>query len=225
MSSQKEMIIKNAQPAPVVNGRIYWHLDESLLPVNMTKAAVLLCVQKAFNFIQTEFGHIRFEMTNETAPIIISFKNPDFFEIPKAVAVAEPYSPENPKGADVFLNLKMDWSEFHKPGGFSLVKVLVHEILHALGINHSTNPADIMFFAYQENDSIVITDSTRQAIKEFYGLSHDSELVRLWIKENDFLGQLNDRTVISLGKLLDLKLSPLQTKQHNIRMIKKRLGI
>ena len=82
-----------------------------------------------------------------------------------------------------------------------------------------------MFFAYQENDSIVITDSTRQAIKEFYGLSHDSELVRLWIKENDFLGQLNDRTVISLGKLLDLKLSPLQTKQHNIRMIKKRLGI
>lgn len=223
--STENIILKNAKPVPIKDGKIFWHLDETLLPDSMSKEKVLICIQKAFDIIQGEFGHIRFQSSKENAPITIYFKPKEFFVNKLMIALANPYTDDSHDSADLYLNISLDWGEFHKPGGFNLVKVVVHELLHTLGLNHSTDPRCIMFYQYQENDDIWISDNTRQAIRDFYGMSYDVKLLTEWLKECDFLYQTNDRDVITLGKLLGLKLSPVMSKNHNIRSIKKRLGL
>ena len=64
--------------------------------------------------------------------------------------------------SDLFINLAYQWDEMHKPDKINLVKVAVHELMHALGFDHSDIQSDILFWQYQENDEINFSEDTKK---------------------------------------------------------------
>ena len=61
--------------------------------------------------------------------------------------------------------------ERHSSNHVSLLKVAVHELGHSFNLGHSNDVNDIMYFQYQPNNNIVITDDTSGTIKEIYGVT------------------------------------------------------
>jgi hypothetical protein len=224
-------LLRNAKPVPVKDGKIFWHLDESVLPENWNKHQVIIAFNKAFSIIQSEFGRIVFEPSDKESPIVIRFRKNGDKDLRQKFGkgqVAYAYANVDSLGdnaCDIYINLENNFFDSHKEGGFSLPKMLVHEVLHALGLDHSPNPQSIMYPTYIQNDSIVITDEDRAAIQAFYNIGYDFTILKEWFKQCDFLHVLTDRQIITLGKLIGINLDPNQKKVYNIKLIKNKIGV
>ena len=225
--------IRGANVIPVINGKIKWHLDETYLPNTMDKYKVILAFQKTFQIIQTEFNPIIFESTSEVkeAPIIIKFASNELKNMPEqfdegVLAYAYGNFSNFAHASDLFINLAYQWDEMHKPDKINLVKVAVHELMHALGFDHSDIQSDILFWQYQENDEINFSEDTKKKIREFYKLtepiSKDAKsALKNWVNNSLGYVQMSERSLISLAKEIGLTLHEVQPKSTNQILFKK----
>lgn len=225
--------IRGASVIPVINGKIKWHLDETYLPSTMDKYKVILAFQKTFQIIQTEFNPIIFESTSEVkeAPIIIKFASNELKNMPEqfdegVLAYAYGNFSNFAHASDLFINLAYQWDEMHKPDKINLVKVAVHELMHALGFDHSDIQSDILFWQYQENDEINFSEDTKKKIREFYKLtepiSKDAKsALKNWVNNSLGYVQMSERSLISLAKEIGLTLHEVQPKSTNQILFKK----
>lgn len=225
--------IRGANVIPVINGKIKWHLDETYLPSTMDKYKVILAFQKTFQIIQTEFNPIIFESTSEVkeAPIIIKFASNELKNMPEqfdegVLAYAYGNFSNFAHASDLFINLAYQWDEMHKPDKINLVKVAVHELMHALGFDHSDIQSDILFWQYQENDEINFSEDTKKKIREFYKLtgpiSKDAKsALKNWVNNSLGYVQMSERSLISLAKEIGLTLHEVQPKSTNQILFKK----
>jgi hypothetical protein len=225
--------IRGARTIPVIDGKIKWHLDETILPDEMDKYKIILSFQKVFQIIQSQFGEIIFESTGEIkeAPIIIKFASNELNNMPNkfeegVLAYAYGNFDNFEYASDLFINMAYNWSEMHKPDAINLVKVAVHEILHALGFDHSDIKSDILFWQYQENDEINFSEDTKAKIREFYKLKQPiskdlKTALKNWVNDSIGYTQINERSLISLAKEIGLILHPVQPKSTNQTLFKK----
>ena len=225
--------IRGANTIPVINGKIKWHLDETYLPKSMDKYKVILSFQKTFQIIQSQFGSIIFESTGEIkeAPIVIKFASNELKNMPETfedgvLAYAYGNFSNFAHASDLFINLAYQWDEMHKPDAINLVKVAVHELLHALGFDHSDIQSDIIFWQYQENDEINFSEDTKKKIREFYKLAEPigkdlKTALKNWVNNSVGYTQINERSLISLASEIGLTLHPVQPKSTNQTLFKK----
>ncbi|CAF0752684.1 unnamed protein product [Adineta steineri] len=65
------------------------------------------------------------------------------------------------------------WTEESNGGGINFYSVAVHEIGHALGLNHNNNQNSIMFPSYIPSLNVhTLPDIDRRSIQEVYGASN-----------------------------------------------------
>lgn len=219
--------IQGAKPIPVINGEIKWHLDESVLPAGIDKYQCIQAFEKSFQILQGAFGTIKFVSSGEAkeSPIILRFRNGNEPDLPNqfgqnVLAYAFPNHDNFEHASDVFFNLKYKWWDMHKPGFISIKKVCVHETLHALGFEHSNDQRDILFWQYQNNDDIILTEDTLTAIRKFYGIGYDLKLVKDWYLSSKYLTGLPESEHIRLAAMTGLKLDAKNTTAKNIQLFK-----
>lgn len=218
------MILKSAKPIPIRDSKIFWNLDETVLP-DMGKDKVLFCLQAALSYPSKTLNAI-FEPVKTNSQITVHFRKSgnDVTFIKDQLGAAFPHvGSDFDYRADLYLNLDVNWLELHKQGGYSLPKVLSHEIFHIIGLGHCDNPKCNMFAQYRGNEGIWYCEKCNQDVRDFYKIGYDLSFLKQWIKVSDFIYHLNERDVLSLGKLIDIKTQPGFTKEHNVRAILKRL--
>jgi len=162
---------------PDANGIIHWHISESSFTKDLDKYKQILAFEKGFKIISPYFPRITFESTSkrEKAPIELFFKKNGDKDLPEPFdkgVLAYAFLPMgDPMGiqSNVYFNDDLDWTVMHKPSSFSLLKVFVHEVLHALGLHHSPYKNDIMYPSYEPNDNITISGDTIRSIRRLYG--------------------------------------------------------
>lgn len=164
-----------------IDGKIYWHIDN--FTWDMDKFEVILTFEKMFRKIQPYFVP-EFVSTSSPAEsqITLRFRKNGDADLPEpfdsgTLAYAYLANNTDSKGyaSDVFFNDGYTWTEMHSDNSISLLKVAVHEVLHACGMHHSDNPEDILFWQYQNNDSIVFSQDTIEAIYKEYGFPGGNE--------------------------------------------------
>lgn len=219
--------IQGSKPIPVTNGEIKWHLDESVLPTGIDKYQCIQAFEKSFQILQSAFNPIKFISSGEPkeSHIIIRFRTGNEPDLPNnfgqnVLAYAFANYDNYQYSSDVFFNMKYKWWDMHKPGFISIKKVCVHETLHALGFEHSNDQRDILFWQYQNNDDIILTEDTLAAIRKSYNLGYDLKLVKEWYLSAKYLNLLPEVDHIKLAALAGLKLDAKNSTAKNIQLFK-----
>ena len=159
-----------------INGKIFWHIDEEHISQDLDKYKIIHAVQKAFNVWQGYMNPI-FEACEDKSKcqIVFKFMLPDNPEVPFPYdgALAYAFFPEGESldiTSDVYVNEIYNWGVVHTASGYNLLKVLIHEVGHSIGLNHSEILQDIMYPSYQPNDIVTIDKDTIDGIYKLYGV-------------------------------------------------------
>ena len=221
-----------------INGKIYWHVDESSLTQDMEKYKIIFAIEQSFKKWQQYFHNIEFVPSNNPSEsaIVIKFKRNGDQGLPTpfgggVLAYAfYPFGKSLGIHADIFLNDEYEWAEMHKPGHISLQKVFIHEVGHSLGLAHSTDIENIMYPQYQPNNDIVITQDTIEGIHKLYGKPPKEEddeagLVNKFIRKlvgfrgEKFLQDINEPEVVFIAHVLGIDATEENLKQETITKI------
>ena len=158
-----------------IDGNIYWHIEN--FTKDMPKYKVILAFEQMFKILQP-YVKPTFESTSnpKLSQITIRFRNNTAPDLPvkfDAQTLAYAFLANNSTAlnlvSDMFFNENFTWAEVHKPKHINLLKVAVHECLHALGLYHSDDKNDILYYMYQPNNDITFTKDTIDSIYRLYG--------------------------------------------------------
>lgn len=236
VSSGKYSTLVPGESLMPVNGKILWHIDETTLTVDMEKYKVIYAFEQAFKAWQPYMGKIELEATGvkTSAQIVISFKKNGDPGLPEAFGpntLAYTYAPKGTSYgiyADMFVNDEYRWDEMHKPGGYFLFKVAVHEIGHALNLGHQTTDLrDIMYPIYQPNASVIVNIENQKGLYSLYSKygvknpvtgSSDSVLQIIFPSRSD-LSRLNANQLAKLATYLGLTFTPREATQTRIQKV------
>lgn len=223
-----------------INGIIYWHLDESSISTDLEKYKILFTLENAFSQWQ-EYFIPTFESTNDAdkAAIVFRFKvNGDRdlpFEFEDGV-LAYAFFPDGKSldyTSDIYVNDFYNWQLAHTDQGYSLFKVIVHEIGHALGLDHSSIEQDIMYPSYIPDNNVFISQDTIEGIYKLYGTPEKScpdlidgkiELLSSVFKSARDLSKLKETQLVEIAKSIGISASVSDLKLNTINKILKRIS-
>lgn len=220
-----------------INGKFLWHIDEATLTTDMDKYKVIYAFEQAFKAWQPHLDPNVIQATGvkANAQIVIKFKRNGEAELPEPFGpnvLAYAYAPRGTSFglyADMFFNDEYRWDDMHKPGGYFLFKVAVHEIGHVFNIGHQTTDAsDIMYPVYQPNGSVILNADTRKAIYDLYSkygvqnptISSDiAPIIKLLYKTKSDISRLNISQVNTLATYLGITFVPSESTQTKLNKI------
>ena len=221
------------------DGKIYWHVDESNLTSDIDKFKVIFRLQLAFAEWQSYIA-AKLVPTNDIseAAIVIRFMTEGSANLPEPFGegtLAYAYFPSGTSNgifSDIYFNDGVNWQESHSSNGVNLGKVATHEIGHALGVGHSDERDDIMFFAYQPNDEIVFFPETVGAVRGLYNTADVGapaqvpcvDLSKIFLKELD-LGRLLERQIVALANEIGLNASVADKKSDTVKKVYREISI
>ena len=176
-SKSNYSVITPGQHLVPINGKIFWHVDESSLTQDMEKYKTIFAFEQAFNKWAEVIHPITFQPTGNIseAQIVIKFKHNGQQGLPypfEDTTLAYAFAPQGTSlgiHSDMYFNDEYKWDEMHKPDSIYLFKVAVHEIGHTLNLGHQTEDInDIMYPMYQPNGNVVMNTDTRKGIYDLY---------------------------------------------------------
>lgn len=115
----------------------------------------------------------------ESADIVISFEAPyhssiDPFPMENDI-LGHAFRPGAGLGGDVHLSEDLEWDfnvlygEQPSRGARSFFAVILHELGHSIGLDHSRNPNAVMYFSYSKTTGILSADDI-EGIQHIYGV-------------------------------------------------------
>lgn len=156
--------------------KIHWHIQS--FGKFMYKYKSIVAFIKVFNYLQAHFFPIAFVPTSspEEAQIMLSFdSNSDKHHQRKApypfkgtIVAYTIQSHDKGVPSQIWLDENYDWMNVHHSENFQLLKMAIHQILHALAIPHSKVLGEIMYPNFIQNPSVLIKRDTIEAIRELY---------------------------------------------------------
>lgn len=208
---------------PWKDNRLQWMImnwGEDLHPLMQ-----IIIIKDAFERINHLYYPLRFESTDDKLKVDIPlyWVSPgnevksktgavlytcpfDFSANPEVIAVAYPYRPGFKWSMHVFINDNYLFTVKKKKGGKVLLKVLIHELFHAVaGLGHTTYPKDIMLDEYDDENDITIDTIT--AIQTIHGVD------RLEAAMTD---EAAVYIINSIGKGVALRTNHVLVKQNSI---------
>lgn len=215
-----------------IDGKIYWHLDENNLSPDLNKFQIIFGIENAFKDWQ-EFVNPKFQPTNdiEKAAIVFRFMSNGNEELPfpfEPSTLAYAFFPEEESlgiHSDIYMNDFFNWKIMHTESGYNMYKVIVHEIGHALGLDHSEDESDIMFPSYQPNDNVNITQDTIEGISLLYGdVEGDGdnsvlEFLRTVFNNEKELSKLYERDLVQIANYIGIESKEADRKSDTVNLI------
>ncbi|XP_075054895.1 collagenase 3-like [Mixophyes fleayi] len=140
---------------------------------DLPRAVVEDAIQRALN-VWSQVTPLRFsKLTSGAADIVIQFsprshgdRSP--FDGPNGV-LAHAYGPSTGIGGDAHFDEDERWT--NNRAGFNLFLVAAHEFGHSLGLDHSNDPAALMFptYRYVNTDNFRLSQDDVNGIQSLYG--------------------------------------------------------
>jgi len=135
-------------------------------------------VERAFKS-WSDFSALTFSQVASDADIVISFvtliHGDDFPFEDDGPIIGHAYFPGSPEPGDIHLNNSKSWALMPAAEQIDMYTVALHEIGHALGLEHSLNPDAIMAPVYVADGHTNITNIDVEAIRRLYG-SEDGKI-------------------------------------------------
>lgn len=172
----KSYSVASRLPLPYENNKLHWHIVN--FSPDLPEHEQIMIFQDVFNHFNYQLWPLLHPSTEhiEDAYIRIAFVEKDlivkdylrrelfqcpfdFNMNPGTLAVAYPRQGSKLDGW-IFVNEEYMWSIIHTNGKYSLLKVLIHEVAHLLGLGHSDKKYDIMSPVYDPANTWTI-DSVR----------------------------------------------------------------
>lgn len=118
-------------------------------------------------------------MDPESADIVISFQRIYHPEIDRykldSDILAHAFRPGSDIGGDVHIREDKSWDfdvmfdQEPRPNSRSFFAVVLHELGHSLGLDHSDRPDSVMYFSYSKSTGVLSSDDI-QGIQHIYGV-------------------------------------------------------
>uniref|UniRef100_A0A8C3IYE7 Peptidase metallopeptidase domain-containing protein n=1 Tax=Chrysemys picta bellii TaxID=8478 RepID=A0A8C3IYE7_CHRPI len=151
---------------------------------DMNSADVDKAIQKAFK-VWSDVSPLTFKRIYDgNADIMMSFETGDHrdnspFDGPDGL-LAHAFQPGNGIGGDVHFDEAESWTK--GSNGYNLFLVAAHELGHALGLSHSTDPGALMYptYSYTEPNEFRLPQDDINGIQTVYG-TKNKHLVICWV--------------------------------------------
>lgn len=144
-----------------------WRLENNWPGLDRTQQ--FLAVARAFS-VWTDATGISFNLINGEADITIRFDGGDPYPFDgPGQNIGYAFFPGTVRAGEIHLCNQENWSLTAGGGVIDLFSVALHEIGHALGLEHSQNENDVMYPGYKSMGVTGLGDNDVDAIQRLYG--------------------------------------------------------